>query len=75
MNAEQLKRLAIDLRHQPPPSPHVRLGGFVTAARSLLKCRAALLGINGPYNYPPCGLAHSLRAFTGITPDEFSRAS
>ena len=40
MNTEKLKQLAKDLRKQPPPSPHEKLGGYVIAARSLVKCRA-----------------------------------
>jgi hypothetical protein len=71
MNTPKLKELAKDLRKQPPRSPHEKLGGFVTAARSLDKCRAALVGINGEYNFDPCGLAAFLWEFTGIKPDEF----
>jgi hypothetical protein len=40
VNTEKLKALAKDLRKQPPPSPHEKLGGYVIAARSLVKCRA-----------------------------------
>jgi hypothetical protein len=42
VNTEKLKALAKDLRKQPPPSPHEKLGGYVIAARSLVKCRAFL---------------------------------
>lgn len=71
MNLEKLKALAVDLRKQPPPSPHEKLGGHVIAARSLVKCRAFLLGTNGEYNFQPCGLSAFLWEFTGITPDQF----
>jgi hypothetical protein len=71
MNMPKIKELAKDLRKQPPRSPHEKLGGFVIAARSLDKCRAFLAGINGEYNFHPCGLAGFLWDFTGITPDQF----
>ena len=71
MNQPKLQSLALDLRKQPPRSPHEKLGGYVITARSLDKCRAFLLGINGEYNFHPCGLAAFLWDFTGITPDQF----
>jgi len=71
MNTEKITKLASDLRKQPPRSPHEKLGGFVIAARSLDKCRAFLLGINGEYNFHPCGLSAFLWEFTGITPEYF----
>lgn len=71
MNTAKLQTLAKDLRKQPPRSPHDKLGGYVIAARSLDKCRAFLTGINGEYNFHPCGLAAFLWEFTGITPDAF----
>jgi hypothetical protein len=71
MNKAKLEALAQDLRKQPPPSPHEKFGGYVIAARSLVKCRAFLLGINGEYNFHPCGLSAFLWKFTGITPDQF----
>ena len=71
MNTEKLKSLAKDLRQGPPRSPHEKLGGYVIAARSLDKCRAFLLGINGEYNFHPCGLSAFLWEFTGITPEQF----
>ena len=56
MNAEKLKPLARDLSKTPPRSPRETLGGFVIGARMLDKARADILGINGEYNYFPCGL-------------------
>ena len=71
MNTPKIKSLAQDLRKQPPPSPHEKLGGYVIALRTLVKCRAFLAGSNGEYNYQPCGLSKFLWDFTGITPDAF----
>jgi hypothetical protein len=71
MNAPDLRELAPDLRKQPPRSPHEKLGGYVIAARCLDKCRASLVGLNGEYNFHPCGLAAFLWNFTGVTPDQF----
>ena len=56
MNKDRLQTLARDLRKTPPHSPRETLGGFVIAARMLDKARADLLGINGEYNFYPCGL-------------------
>jgi len=56
MNTDKLKQLARDLRKTPPRSRRDTLGGFVIAARMLDKARAHLLGINGEYNFYPCGL-------------------
>ena len=71
MNTSKLKDRAKDLRQGPPRSPHDKLGGCVITARSLDKCRAFLLGINGEYNFHPCGLSAFLWEFTGITPEQF----
>jgi hypothetical protein len=71
MNTPKIQALALDLRKQPPRSPHDKLGGYVVAARSLDKCRALLAGVNGEYNFHPCGLSALLWEFTGITPDRF----
>lgn len=71
MNMPKLQSLAHDLRKQPPRSPHDKLGGYVIAARTLDKCRAFLVGMNGEYNFQPCGLSAFLWEFTGITPDQF----
>ena len=42
---------APDLTKQPPRSPRVRLGGYVTLPRMLDKGRATLAGKNGEYHY------------------------
>src|SRR6201998_1660132 len=66
MNTDKLKQLARDLRKTPPRSPRETLGGFVIAARMLDKARADLLGINGEYNFYPCGLWAYSWKFTGL---------
>src|SRR5664279_5388390 len=66
MNKERLQSLARDLRKTPPRSPRETLGGFVIAARMLDKARADLLGINGEYNFYPCGLGAYFWKFTGF---------
>ena len=68
MNKEKLTALGRDLRKTPPRSPREMLGGFVIAARMLDKARADLLGMNGEYNYYPCGLEHIFAKFTGLIP-------
>jgi len=71
MNKEQLAGLARDLRKTPPRSPREILGGFVIAARMLDKARADLLGINGEYNFYPCGLGAYFWKFTGLEAAKF----
>jgi hypothetical protein len=71
MNEEKLRTLARDLRKTPPRSPRQTLGGFVIAARMLDKARADLLGINGEYNFYPCGLGAYFWKFTGLDAMKF----
>lgn len=71
MNTDKLKQLARDLRKTPPHSPRAVLGGFVIAARMLDKARADLLGINGEYNFYPCGLGAYFWKFTGLDAMKF----
>ena len=71
MNNDKLQTLARDLRKIPPRSPRETLGGFVIAARMLDKARADLLGINGEYNYFPCGLGAYFWKFTGLEAQKF----
>lgn len=71
MNKELLQSLARDLRKTPPRSPRETLGGFVIAARMLDKARADLLGIQGEYNYFPCGLGAYFWKFTGLDAPQF----
>jgi hypothetical protein len=71
MNKERLQSLARDLRKSPPRSPREALGGFVIGARMLDKARADLLGINGEYNYYPCGLGAHFWKFSGLDAHKF----
>ena len=70
-DADLLRPMAKDLRQAPPHSPRAKLGGYVIAARSLDKCRASLLDLNGEYHYHPCSLAAHLWEFTGIDHEKF----
>ncbi len=69
MDKEKLQLLAKDLRKAYPRSPRETLGGYVIAARTVDKCRAFLLGINGEYSFWPCSLSGQLYAFTGLGPE------
>jgi hypothetical protein len=71
MNKDRLQTIARDLRKTPPRSPREPLGGFVIAARMLDKARADLLGINGEYNFYPCGLGAYFWKFTGLDAAKF----
>jgi hypothetical protein len=71
MNKPKLDQLARDLRKTPPRSPRETLGGLVIAARMLDKARADLLGINGEYNFYPCGLGAYFWKFTGLDAAKF----
>ena len=71
MNKEKLQSIARDLRKTPPRSPRETLGGFVIGARMLDKARADLLGIQGEYNYYPCGLGAYFWKITGLDAQKF----
>lgn len=71
MNEQKLRSLARDLSKTPPRSPRETLGGFVIAARMLDKARADILGINGEYNFYPCGLGAYFWKFTGLDAAKF----
>ncbi|HEV2904429.1 MAG TPA: DUF5069 domain-containing protein, partial [Pyrinomonadaceae bacterium] len=71
MIKEKLQTHARDLRKTPPRSPRETLGGFVITARMLDKARADLLGINGEYNFYPCGLGAFFWKFTGLDAMKF----
>ena len=62
-----------DLTKQAPHSPRERLAGFVIASRAVDKCRAALAGTPGEYNYD-CPLDKLLFGFKGITGAQFQAA-
>ncbi len=73
MNKAKVEQLARDLRKTPPRSPRETLGGFVIAARMLDKARADILGINGEYNFYPCGLGAYFWKFTGLDAMKFKQ--
>lgn len=73
MNEEKLKSLARDLRHEAPRSPRAVLGGYVILGRCVDKCRSALLGINGEYEYWPCSLCRHWGEFTGIDHEDLKQ--
>jgi hypothetical protein len=70
-NKQKVEQLARDLRKTPPRSPRETLGGFVIAARMVDKGRADILGINGEYNFYPCGLGAFFWKFTGLDAMKF----
>jgi len=53
-----------------PRSPRETLGGYVVAARTLDKCRAAIAGTLGEYHFD-CPLDNFFFEFTGLTADAF----
>ena len=59
---------APDLTKQPPRSPRVRLGGYVTLPRMLDKGRATIAGKNGEYHYA-CPQDQHFLTFVGIDPE------
>lgn len=67
---DKVRALAPDLRAGFPRSPRVTLGGYVIAARALDKCRAALCGINGEYNWD-CPLDKRFFEFAGLSSEAF----
>ena len=71
LDEHKLRRLARNLRETPPRSPRQKLGGLVIAARMVDKARADLLGINGEYNFYPCGLGAYFWTFTGLDAAKF----
>jgi hypothetical protein len=66
----RLKLLAKDLTKEYPRSPRETLAGYVIAARTLDKCRAAVAGTLGEYHFD-CPLDRRFFDFTGITAKEF----
>ena len=72
MNTDQLKLLAKDLTRDYPRSPRELLAGYVIAARTLDKCRAALNGTLGEYHFD-CPLDRRFLDFAGIDPARFAK--
>lgn len=67
-----MKLIAPDLTKQAPRSPRVRLGGYCLLPRILDKCRAAIAGTNGEFNFG-CPTDDEFFGFTGITPQAFKK--
>jgi hypothetical protein len=59
---------APDLTQRPPRSARTRIGGYVTLARMLDKCRATIAGKNGEFHYN-CPLDQHIINFLGIDPE------
>jgi hypothetical protein len=70
MQPDRLRLLAKDLTRDYPRSPRETLAGYVIAARTLDKCRAALAGTLGEYHFD-CPLDNRFFDFTGITAEQF----
>jgi hypothetical protein len=70
INRSKLEKLARDLRKEEPRPAHLKLGNFEMAARTLDKCRATLLGIEGEYRFG-CPMDQQFFAEAGISGDEF----
>lgn len=60
----------LDLSVSFPRSPRETLGGYVVAARTLDKCRAAIAGTLGEYHFD-CPLDNLFFDFTGISAEAF----
>ena len=69
-DSEKLKDLTRDLRTEEPRSPYEELGGEQHAARTLDKCRATLLGINGDFQFG-CPMDQHFFEETGIGMEQF----
>jgi hypothetical protein len=69
-NLDKVKQLARDLRKEEPRSSDEELGGEAYAARTLDKCRATLVGMNGDYQFG-CPMDRHFFSETGIDQSEF----
>ena len=61
---------AKDLTKEAPRSPYVRLGGIAILARAIDKCRAAIEGTQGEYNFD-CPVDNKLFDFLGLNGQDF----
>jgi len=69
-NHEKLEGLAKDLRREEPRAAYDKLGGFEMAARTLDKCRASLLGIEGDFRFG-CPMDEEFFHEAGIEKEQF----
>ena len=65
-----INALALDLTKSFPRSPRELLAGYIIAARTLDKCRAAIAGTNGEYHYD-CPLDNQFLGFAEISAAAF----
>ena len=72
INIDLTKALAKDLTRDYPRSPRETLAGYVIAARTLDKCRAALAGTAGEYHFD-CRLDNVFFTFTEISAENFKQ--
>src|SRR5258706_2929932 len=70
VNRPKLEKLAKDLRTHEPRPAHQKLAGFEMAARTLDKCRATLLGIEGDYRFG-CPMDQEFFREAGINRKDF----
>jgi Domain of unknown function (DUF5069) len=63
---------AMDLTKRAPRSARVRLGGYAVLPRVIDKCRAAIAGQNGEYNFN-CPLDQRFFAHFGMDAEAFKR--
>ena len=73
MNTSVSSLAAPDLPRRAPRSPRTRLGGYSHLPRLLDKCRAALAGSIGEYDYN-CPRDQQFFAFTEIDAEKFKAA-
>jgi hypothetical protein len=62
----------IDLRREPPRSPHERVGGYAILARTIDKCRAVVAGQVGDYHFN-CPLDQMFFAFKDVAAADLQR--
>jgi hypothetical protein len=70
INIDATRALAKDLTKDYPRSPRETLAGYIIAARTLDKCRAALAGTAGEYHFD-CRLDNVFFEFAGISAENF----
>ena len=70
MPVDNVREIALDLSRLYPRSPRATLGGYVIAARTLDKCRAAIAETLGAYHFD-CPLDNEFFGFTEMAADAF----
>lgn len=67
---EKVRKLASDLRNQEPRPAHQELAGLPMAARTLDKCRASLVGLEGDFRFG-CPMDQEFFTEAGVKQREF----